>query len=209
MAGKDPLPATLPAQIKMVLVSRRAKPGHEEELEKTWNKLSEVASRFPGYIGGQLIKPSEPDGGSEERLYHMLFAFDTPEHLHQWQESPERALGLKALEPHVEGHTVFHELSGLEHWFTPAKAQSSRPPPRWKIALITWLGIYPTVLVLFLTIAPYLEHWPLPLRTAIITALVVLVMTWLVAPTLTKWFHNWLHPKPPQSDDLSPPPLIE
>lgn len=207
MAGKDPLPTTLPAPIKMVLVSRRAKPGHEVDLQRTWSQLSEVASHFPGYLGGQLVGPSDPDGAGEPRLYHMLFAFDTPEHLRQWQESPERALGLKAIEPHVEGHTVVHELSGLEHWFTPAEARSSAPPPRWKIALITWLGIYPTVLVLFLTIAPYLGSWPLPLRTAILTAVVVVVMTWLVAPTLTKLFHNWLHPKSPQSDDSPPPPI--
>ncbi|WP_217126065.1 antibiotic biosynthesis monooxygenase [Hydrogenophilus thiooxidans] len=204
MAGTDTHSAPKPAQIKMVLVSRRAKLGHEAELEQTWTKLSAVASRFPGYLGGQLIRPSDSDGSGEPRRYHMLFAFDTPEHLRQWQESPERALGLKALEPHVEGNAVIHELSGLEHWFPSIEVRSSAAPPRWKIALITWFGIYPTVLVLFLTIAPHLEHWPLPLRTAIITAMVVVAMTWFVAPTLTKWFHDWLHPNPPNPKESSP-----
>ncbi|MFN3956170.1 MAG: antibiotic biosynthesis monooxygenase [Tepidimonas ignava] len=177
----------------MVLVSRRARPGHESALETTWEQLSAAAASFPGYLGGQLIRPSAQGETDDERLYHMLFAFDSEDHLRQWQQSPARALGLKALEPHVEGREVVRELSGLDHWFTPHQAQQQHPPPRWKVAVVSWLGIYPTVLVLFLTVAPWLGNWPLPLRVALITALVVLIMTWVVAPALTKALRGWLH----------------
>lgn len=184
--------ATSPKAV-MVLVSRRARQGHESNLEATWAQLSAVAASFPGYLGGQLIRPSTHGETDDARLYHMLFAFDSEEHLRAWQESPARALGLKALQPHVEGREVVRELSGLDHWFTPRPTQHSAPP-RWKVAVVTWLGIYPTVLVLFLTVVPWVADWPLPLRTALITVLVVLIMTWLVAPTLTKALRGWLHP---------------
>lgn len=175
----------------MVLVSRRAKPGHELELEKTWTELSQVAASFPGYLGGQLMRPGEAGQGADDRLYHMVFAFDSPEHLRAWQTSPARALGIKALAPHVEGHEAVRTLSGVDHWFTPRQTVST-PPPRWKVAVVTWLGIYPTVLFLFVTVAPWLDAWPLPLRTAVITCLVVVLMTWLVAPALTRWLRPWL-----------------
>lgn len=190
--------APSPARAVMVLVSRRARPGHEAALESTWARLSEVAAGFPGYLGGQLIRPGDSGAAGDERLFQMLFAFDTPEHLRVWQESPARALGLQALEPHVEGHAVVRELSGLDHWFTPpaAAAAPAAPPPRWKVAVVTWLGIYPTVLLLFVTVAPWLADWPLALRTAVLTVLVVLLMTWIVAPTLTRWLRPWLHARP-------------
>ncbi|MEW6695309.1 Antibiotic biosynthesis monooxygenase [Tepidimonas thermarum] len=187
---------TRPAHAVMVLVSRRARPGHEAALEATWARLSEVAATFPGYVGGQLIRPGDSGADGDERLFHMLFAFDNPAHLRAWQASPARLLGLQALEPHVEGHAVVRELSGLDHWFTPSATTPATPPPRWKVAVVTWLGIYPTVLFLFLAVAPWLDAWPLPLRTAVITCLVVVLMTWLVAPTLTRWLRPWLHARP-------------
>lgn len=62
-------------------------------------------------------------------------------------------------------------------------------------SVVTWLGIYPTVLLLFVTVAPWLADWPLPLRTAVLTVLVVLLMTWIVAPALTRWLRPWLQPR--------------
>lgn len=181
----------------MVLVTRRARPGCEAWLEATWTELSKAAAAFPGYLGGQLIRPIDEGNSDDPRLYHMLFAFDSEEHLRAWQQSPARKLGLQALAPYVEGREVVREISGLDHWFTPpvgSSAKAAPPPPRWKVAVVTWLGIYPTVLLLFLTIGPWLETWPLPARTAVITVLVVVLMTWVVAPRLTRWLSAWLHP---------------
>jgi antibiotic biosynthesis monooxygenase (ABM) superfamily enzyme len=69
-----------------------------------------------------------------------------------------------------------------------------KPPPRWKVALVTWLGICPTVYVLFLVVAPLLTDWPLLPRVMVITALVVVLMTWVVAPRLTTWLKPFLYP---------------
>ena len=59
---------------------------------------------------------------------------------------------------------------------------------------MTWLGICPTVFMLFLVVAPWLERWPLLPRVMVITALVVLIMTWVVAPRLTAWLKPFLYP---------------
>ena len=62
------------------------------------------------------------------------------------------------------------------------------------MAVVTWLGICPTVYVLFLLVAPLLADWWLLPRVMVITALVVLLMTWLVAPRLTSWLKPFLYP---------------
>ncbi|TYC54428.1 hypothetical protein ETQ85_18880 [Zoogloea oleivorans] len=58
----------------------------------------------------------------------------------------------------------------------------------------TWLGISPTVYLLFLLLADVLAPWPLLPRIMVLTVLVVAVMTWLVAPRLTRLLKPWLYP---------------
>ena len=177
-----------------VLVSRRVKLGHEAAFEQASAAMTAAARPFPGYLGGQLVHP-DPDGDEQEgNLYHTVFAFDTPEHLQAWQTSPERTRCLQAMAPHTLSSSKLREVSGLGHWFTPTGATAHKPPPRWKVALVTWLGICPTVYVLFLVVAPLLADWPLLPRVMVITVLVVLLMTWVVAPRLTTWLKPFLYP---------------
>jgi antibiotic biosynthesis monooxygenase (ABM) superfamily enzyme len=67
------------------------------------------------------------------------------------------------------------------------------PPPRWKMALATWLGVFPTVVVwqsVFSMVLPNLEgYW----YTAILNVFVVASLTWLVMPVVTGALASWLH----------------
>lgn len=182
-----------PAGAVTVLVTRRVKVGHEAAFEQASSDMTAAASAFPGYLGGQLVQPDEEGSGDEPHLYHVVFAFDTAEHLQGWQQSPTRSLGLAAIAPHIEGQTQ-RQVSGLGHWFAAPVGPKQNPPPHWKVAVVTWLGICPTVYVLFLLLVPLLAPWPLLPRVVVITALVVLIMTWLVAPQLTQLLKPWLYP---------------
>lgn len=158
-----------------------------------------AARPFPGYLGGQMVRPDAQADEEEINLYHTVFAFDTPEHLQAWQTSPERAECLNVIAQHTLGSTQLRQVSGLGHWFTQPGAAVHQPPPRWKVAVVTWLGIFPTVFVLFLTVGPLLANWPLLPRVMVITLLVVLLMTWVVAPRLTTWLKSFLYPANPSS----------
>jgi antibiotic biosynthesis monooxygenase (ABM) superfamily enzyme len=52
---------------------------------------------------------------------------------------------------------------------------------------------------MFLLLGEVLAPWPLLPRVALLTALVVITMTWLVAPQLTRWLKPWLYPAVPVS----------
>lgn len=182
-----------PAGAVTVLVTRRVKAGHEAAFEQASAHMTAAASAFPGYLGGQLVRPDEDGSGDAPMLYHVVFAFDTSEHQQAWQQSPTRALGLAAIAPHIEGQTV-RQVSGLGHWFAAPVGPKQAPPPRWKVAVVTWLGICPTVYLLFVLLGPLLAAWPLLPRVMLLTSLVVIVMTWLVAPQLTQWLKPWLYP---------------
>ena len=68
------------------------------------------------------------------------------------------------------------------------------PPPRYKLAIVTWIGVYPIITVLLAVLGPAAATWPLPLRTLLLTALMVPTMVWLVIPAVTRVFRGWLAP---------------
>lgn len=65
-------------------------------------------------------------------------------------------------------------------------------PPRHKLAVVIWLGIYPTTTIALFAIDPLLSTLPLPLRTLAQTAIVVPTMVYLVLPVLKHLFAPWL-----------------
>lgn len=184
-----------PARAVTVLIARRVAPGAVAGFEAAMQGMLAAANGFAGHLGGQLVPPEEAGDGAEPLLYHVVFAFDSEAHLAAWQSSPERAHWLAQVAPHTVGAQQLRRVSGLDYWFARPGATTRAAPPRWKVAVVTWLGIFPTVLLLFLTVAPLLEHWLLVPRVMVITALVVLLMTWVVAPRLTRWLDPWLHAK--------------
>ena len=182
-----------PSGAVTVLITRRVKAGHEAAFEQASADMTAAARAFPGYLGGQLVHPDAEGNSDDATLYHVVFAFDTPEHQQGWQQSPTRSLALAAIAPHIEGQTV-RQVSGLGHWFAAPVGPKQNPPPRWKVAVVTWLGICPTVYALFVLLGPLLAAWPLLPRVMLLTSLVVIVMTWAVAPKLTQWLKPWLYP---------------
>jgi hypothetical protein len=65
------------------------------------------------------------------------------------------------------------------------------PGPRHRVALVTWLGIWPLVSVALGLVAPRLGMLPFLVRTALIAALVVAAMTYLVMPGFARVARIW------------------
>lgn len=68
-----------------------------------------------------------------------------------------------------------------------------KPQKKWKMAIVIWLAIYPLITVVFLLFGKYLSQIEiLPLRTLIITAVVVPIMFFVLMPILQKLLAGWL-----------------
>ncbi|MEM7592298.1 MAG: hypothetical protein AAF383_12390 [Cyanobacteria bacterium P01_A01_bin.83] len=65
--------------------------------------------------------------------------------------------------------------------------------PRYKLFLLTWLAIYPLITIILHYFGRYLNLLPLPLRTLLLTGVLVYLMTYWVMPVLVRLFHNWLN----------------
>jgi antibiotic biosynthesis monooxygenase (ABM) superfamily enzyme len=85
-------------------------------------------------------------------------------------------------------------LTGLETWFTLPAKPGAPSPPRYKMAVVTWLAVFPTVLVIFSLFSPVLNMMPTVLRTLVFTLVMVTLMTYVIMPRMTRLFSFWLYP---------------
>lgn len=175
----------------MRIARRRPRPGCGPAYEALVRGMFAEARQFPGFMGAELIPPAAPDGD-----YQVVVKFSDEAGMAAWDASPARRQWHERLAAVAEGPPEYRLLSGLEAWFTPPRVESRQAPSRQRMAFATWLGIFPTVLFLQLTLTPLLAPLPLLLRVALFTGMVVLVMTWLVMPRLTRWLRPWLLGRP-------------
>lgn len=68
-----------------------------------------------------------------------------------------------------------------------------KQPSKWKFALMVWIAIYPSITVVQLTIGNQIVSLPLPLRTLIMTGILVPLMVYVLLPFLRKILGNWLN----------------
>jgi antibiotic biosynthesis monooxygenase (ABM) superfamily enzyme len=88
----------------------------------------------------------------------------------------------------------------MESTSTPNQAAAGPrvPPPRHKMALLTWAGAWAMITLILSVLGPVIATWPLPLQTLVVSVLMVLALTWVGIPALTRVFAGWLarHPRP-------------
>src|SRR2546421_4086099 len=89
----------------------------------------------------------------------------------------------------TEGEPVYRQLHGLEAWFRSPQ----NPPPRWKMAIATFLGVFPVAMILNLTLGPLVRSWPFVFGNAVFNACVVVLLTWVVLPFVTQVLRRWLY----------------
>jgi uncharacterized protein len=173
-------------------VTRRVKPGHEAAYEAFLAGISGAARAFPGYLGVEVFRPTPGQGGE----YRTVYRFDSAAHLRTWLDSVEHATWLARAEPHVAGPMRTQVLVGLEGWFTLPTQPGLPPPPPSKMALVTWVTIFPLITLVVVATAPLLGSLPLVGRLAVTTGVTVPLMTWVVMPRVTRLLHRWLYPDP-------------
>ena len=167
-----------------VAITRRALPGKEAEFKEGLLQFFHESFRHGSVLGASMIVPPP---GSDSREFGILRSFTSKAESVAFYESDmfrvwdERAAAL------TEGQAEYRDLDGLEAWF-----RAPQKPPRWKMAVATLIGVYPTSLFLSLTIGLLTRQLPLPLGALIFSAAMVGLLTWLVMPFVTKLMRSWL-----------------
>jgi uncharacterized protein len=177
-----------------VLYSRRVKPGREADFEAWARGIVAAARQFPGHLGASVLDAP----GSRE--YHILFSFADRRSLRGWLDSEERRRWLARGGELLEADRGLQQLTGLETWFKlpGSSVPTMRPPPRWKMWLVSLVAVYPLVLTFQVLVVPRMARLPLPLRALLFPLVLLTLMTFVVMPVVTRVLRRWLGP---QHDD--------
>jgi antibiotic biosynthesis monooxygenase (ABM) superfamily enzyme len=140
-----------------------------------WLKsVKEESLKFDGYIDSKLIESL----GSENEVI-SIFRFENKKFLESWLNSEVHKKLLTQLRLIVNKETRIKSYSGLEFWF------DRTPEARMKNSILTFIGLLPLVLYIPPLIAKYTAMDGFWLNT-ISTALIVLLMTYIVMPFVMK-----------------------
>jgi uncharacterized protein len=94
----------------------------------------------------------------------------------------------------VEGEARYRQLNGLEAWFRDPHGSM---PPTWKMALLTWVAVWPVSMAVPAVLTPFIGAILHPAIVAgVIAAGIVVVLTWIAMPILVRVAKPWLAPHP-------------
>jgi antibiotic biosynthesis monooxygenase (ABM) superfamily enzyme len=173
-----------------VVVHRRIKEGSEDAFHAAMQTFTQFALSFPGHRGMQLLRLVA--GG---RDYTVVARFASKEVRHAFTSTPEYATWQRRLGELTEGDPRIDELSGLEGWFASGDAPSLPKPGKVKMAVATFIGVFPVSTIVGVLVVPYIQQLPMLLVNAIVAALIVILLTWVVMPIVTRLLHRWLFPE--------------
>lgn len=167
-------------------ITRKVLPGAEAEFDARLTEFVHATIAAKGVTGVHILRPP-PD--TDCREYGVLRSFESEQAAEAFYASEAFQQWLRNVDGLVDGAPIQRRLSGLEAFFRSEKGWT---PPRWKMAIVTYLGVVPAAMLWSSLLGPLLsdQHWSL--RAAIINAAVVATLTWALMPFLTKLFHPWL-----------------
>lgn len=185
-----------PAQSDPVttIVTRRVPVDKREQYETWLHHLLADVEGLDGYLGTDV----HPPAGDDDR-YTSVFRFGTLEHLEAFQRSKLFQRSQAEAAAFVDADPVWNNHTGLEFWFNPPPGAVVAQPVRWRMAVFIGTVVYVLVLVFGALASRLIGDWPGPLRLALVIAVEITVMTYVLLPWLTKRLANWIYPNTTQS----------
>ena len=169
-----------------VAITRRVRRGCEAEFQQALREFLQTSFNQEGVWGANLLAPLP---GSESREYGILRTFADDREREAFYKSPMFKAWDERARTMTEGEPEYRQLHGLEAWFRSPQA----PPARWKMAVATFAGVFPTAAILNLTLGRAIQSWPFIPGSAVFNAGMVALLTWVVMPLVTRALHGWLH----------------
>jgi antibiotic biosynthesis monooxygenase (ABM) superfamily enzyme len=146
-----------------------------------------LENKVPGYLGTTIIAP----GGKSSSLRYIINRFSDTVTLDAWESSAEAR---KLIEEANKYSTIHYtSATGLETWFYVPDLKAIVAPPRWKMAIVAFIGAYfissiaQYILGLYIGLSPLLTH-------VFMNIILVIGLTYVIMPLLSKILRSWLYP---------------
>src|SRR5436190_14672973 len=163
-----------------IAITRRVRLGREAEFQEALREFFHASFAHGGVLGATMLVPA-PGSGSRE--FGILRTFADEKERDDFYASPDFKTWEEKCAPLTESGSWTHRpLHGLEAWFR----SPHNPPPKWKMAVATFFGVFPLAMILNLTLRPAIREWHFLLRNAVFNAFVVTLLAWVVMPVVTR-----------------------
>ena len=170
-----------------VVVSVRIRPGCEKAYEEWLGRFLILERKVPGYLGTITIMKT----GTNSNARHVIHRFKDKVSLEAWENSEDlrklREESNKYCTPYPQ------KATGLETWFTVPDMKAIVPPPKWKMAIVTFIGAYCISSLASIVLSPFLALHPL-LFDLFKTITLVIGLTYFAMPLLSRSLRRWLYP---------------
>jgi antibiotic biosynthesis monooxygenase (ABM) superfamily enzyme len=173
-----------------VVVNIKIKPACEKDYDEWLRRFLVVLERkVPGYLGTTTIMETSKDS----TVRHIIHRFRDKASLDAWENSQE----LHELTEEVNKYSTpyLQKATGLETWFTiPDLKANVSPPPKWKMAIVAFIGAYSISSVALYVLSVLLGQQML-LVNLFMNIILVIGLTYLAMPLLSRLLGRWLYPK--------------
>ncbi len=164
-----------------------AVPANHVDAFVAWqHDIARAAAAFPGYQGSELYPPVE---GADDWV--LVIQFDDHAALQAWLDSPVRAERIARLPAELQEHRLETMPAGFGSWVVDLAGRRPRIP-HWKSFLLVLVGLYPTVMVLSIVLAPRTEPLGLALAVLVGNVASVAFLEWVGMPALNRLLGPWL-----------------
>ena len=79
-------------------------------------------------------------------------------------------------------------------WFDPPAGTTVPQPIRWRMAVVLGVVVYVLVLAFGAVASALLGDLAFPLRLAIVIAVEITLMTYVILPRVTRYLASWIYP---------------
>ena len=192
-----------------MVVTHWVKWEHTLAFENWLKDMFVTMARFPGFLGQNTTPPVVNEGDP----YVNAFTFDSYENLLGFMMSPERRGLMVKLEPLLEATStaqisrerIVHDAFG-ELFVATGGLLPTRPPPQWKITILTTISLQLIVWPISGGLVPILETAGLHFSLALMVCSFINVFTntYVGLPLMQMLFGAWLRIPRPSPSDMKP-----
>lgn len=176
-----PLTSTDPPAPVTTVDTRVIVAGRGDAFAGWMDELRQVIARQPGQRDGTMLLAQR--GG----FAHLLYRFDSRRALDAWLASA----ACQRLDAQAQDFSLLRRQIGMgDHpqINLPNEATASK----WRRALLTWATVTPLLLCLNALTQATIASWPRPLSLALSSAVLTMLLTWIVLPWITRRAQTWV-----------------
>jgi len=168
------------------VICRNIAPGHEKDYDDWLQRFMTSERKFPGYLGTTIIDPR----GDISSVRYVVNRFVDQTSLNAWETSE---VAVKLIEE-VSKYSTRERVTGLETWFSLPSLKTIVAPPRWKMAIVSFIAAYCISSIAQYVLGLYLGQMPL-LTNLLMTIILVVGLTYFAMPLLSRLLQGWLYPR--------------